>query len=213
MTGPKVDKSSPAGDIGVSNLLKMNFLLSRPLADNLDTFLSLSLEKQSEATFHLLQKGVVFATETIWNLSIVTPSSAKLSELEKKNADLTSKLSVGQIRYEKKTSELRAMIYELKSSLAEKNGELSSSTPNLVSRKDAYFRLEHKNADIFLNYDKLLARFSAYHKFTKKSKFEDITDAYKLGYLDCTNGSAPFYAIGDKDIEMLCSNLLPIQSE
>ncbi|KAI5323419.1 hypothetical protein L3X38_032491 [Prunus dulcis] len=43
--------------------------------------------------------------------------------------------------------------------------------------------------------------------------FEAITDAYKLGYLDCTNGSAPFYAIGDKDIEMHCPNLPPVQRE
>ncbi|CAL2257267.1 unnamed protein product [Prunus armeniaca] len=31
--------------------------------------------------------------------------------------------------------------------------------------------------------------------------------------LDCSNGNDPFYTIGDGDIEMLCSNLLPMQSE
>ncbi|CAL8091978.1 unnamed protein product [Prunus armeniaca] len=29
-------------------------------------------------------------------------------------------------------------------------------------------------------------------------------NAYKLGYLDCSNGNDPFYAVGDGDIEMLC---------
>ncbi|KAI5335179.1 hypothetical protein L3X38_025312 [Prunus dulcis] len=38
-------------------------------------------------------------------------------------------------------------------------------------------------------------------------------NAYKLGYLDCSNGNDPFYAIGDGDIEMLCSDLLPMQSK
>ncbi|CAL2277269.1 unnamed protein product [Prunus armeniaca] len=110
---PKMDKSSPEGDACVSDLLKMNFLSSLSAcfklvdhihkASDLDTFSSLSLEKQREATFHLLQKGV--------------------------------------------------------SSLAEKDSELNSFATDLVSRKDAYFRLEHKNADISLSYDKLLARF------------------------------------------------------
>ncbi|CAL2245815.1 unnamed protein product [Prunus armeniaca] len=148
------------------------------------------------------------------NGSSSTPSAdSKLSELEKKNANLTSKLSTEQIRCEKKTSELRALIFELKSSLAEKDSELNSSAADLVSRKDAYFRLERKNADIFISYDKLLARFSANHKFAKKSKLETIIDVYKLGYLDCTKETAPFYAIGDKDIEVFCPDLLPVQSE
>jgi peptidoglycan hydrolase CwlO-like protein len=133
--------------------------------------------------------------------------------LEKKNFDLTSKLSAERVRYEKKTSELRGMISELKSSLAEKDDELSSSAADLVSRKDAYFRLERENADISLSYDKLLAKLGVYHQSAETSKFKAITDAYKLGYLDCTNGSAPLYAIGDQDIETLCPDLFHVQSE
>ncbi|CAL8175718.1 unnamed protein product [Prunus armeniaca] len=63
---PKVNKSSLAGDACVSDLLETNFL-SNPSscaelvdhicqAGDLGTFLSLSLEKQREATFHLLKK-------------------------------------------------------------------------------------------------------------------------------------------------------------
>ncbi|CAL9022510.1 unnamed protein product [Prunus brigantina] len=166
---------SPAGDASVSDPLKTQFLSSPSSclelvdqirqAGDLGTFSSLSLEKQREATLHLLQKGVVFAAETIRNSSVVAPSSAQLSELEKKNAELVSKLSAEQTRYEKKTSDLRAMISELKSSLAEKDSELNSSAADLVSRKDAYFHLERKNADISHSYDKLLARFRAYHEF------------------------------------------------
>ncbi|KAI5324052.1 hypothetical protein L3X38_033125 [Prunus dulcis] len=77
--------------------------------------------------------------------------------------------------YENKTSDLRMMISELKSSLAEKDSKISSSTADLASRKDAYFRL---------SYDKLLARFCAYHKSAEKS-----------------------------NNKMLCSDLLPMQTE
>ncbi|CAL8162138.1 unnamed protein product [Prunus armeniaca] len=48
-----------------------------------------------------------------------------LRELEKKNAELISKLFAEQT-YEKKTSDLRVMISELNSSLAKKDSELSS---------------------------------------------------------------------------------------
>lgn len=34
-----------------------------------------------------------------------------------------------------------------------------------------------------------------------------------MGFLDCTNGLASFYAIGDEDIETLCPDLLLLQSE
>ncbi|CAL9013897.1 unnamed protein product [Prunus brigantina] len=220
---PRVDKSSPAGDASVSDMLKTQFLSSPSScaelvdqirqAGDLGTFSSLSLEKQREATLHLLQKGVVFAAETIRNSSAIAPSSAQLSELEKKNAELVSKLSAEQTRYEKKTSDLRAMISELKSSLAEKDSELNSSAADLVSRKDAYFHLERKNADISHSYDKLLTRFRAYHESAEESKFEVAMDAYKLGYLDCTKGCDPFYAIGDEDIEMLYPDLTPAKSE
>ncbi|CAL2227741.1 unnamed protein product [Prunus armeniaca] len=220
---PKVDQSSSAGDAGVSDLLKMHFLSSpsscAELVDQIrqagdpGTFSSLSLEKQREATLHLLQKGVVFAAETIWNWSAVAPSSAQHSELEKKNAKLVSKLSTEQTRYEKKTSDLRAMISELKSSFAEKDSELNSSAADLASRKDAYFHLERKTADISHSYDKLLAGFHAYHESAEESKSEVAMDAYKLGYLDCTNGHDPFYAIGDEDIKVLYPDLPIVQSE
>ncbi|CAL8082890.1 unnamed protein product [Prunus armeniaca] len=210
---PKVDKSSPVGDASVSNMLKMHFLSSPSSyaelvdqirqAGDLDTFSSISLEKQREATLHLLQKGVVFVAETIRNSSAVAPSSAQLSELEKKNAELVSKLSAKRTRYEKKTFDLRAMISELKSSLAEKDSKLNSSAANLASRKEAYFHLERKNADISHSYDKLLARFHAYHESAEESKSEVSMDTYKLCYLDCTNGHDPFYAIGDKDIKVV----------
>ncbi|CAL8990808.1 unnamed protein product, partial [Prunus brigantina] len=151
--GPKVDKSSPTGDACVSDLLKTNFL-SNPSscaelvdhirqAGDLGLFSSRSLEKQREATFHLIQKGLVFATETIRNSFAVAPSSAQLSELEKKNAELASQLSAKQARYEKKTHDLKAMISELKSSLTEKDSELNSLAAYLVSRKDSFFSLEH----------------------------------------------------------------------
>ncbi|CAL2278314.1 unnamed protein product [Prunus armeniaca] len=158
---PEVDKFNPVGDAGVSDLLKTNFLSSQStsveLVDqihqvgDLCTFSSLSLEKQREATFHLFQKGVAFAIETIRNSSVVAPSSAA----------------------------------------------------DLVSRKDAYFRLERKNANISLSYDKLLARFRAYQKSAKESKFEATMHAYKLGYMHYADRTTPFYAIVDVDIETL----------
>ncbi|CAL2226826.1 unnamed protein product [Prunus armeniaca] len=62
----KVDKSSPAGDVGVSDILKTNFLSSLSAcvklvdhvyqAGDLNTFSSLSLEKQREATFSSASK-------------------------------------------------------------------------------------------------------------------------------------------------------------
>ncbi|CAL2278272.1 unnamed protein product [Prunus armeniaca] len=77
----KVDKFTLAEDAGVSDVLKTNFLSSPSTcaelvhqirqAGDLGTFPSLSLEKQKEATFHLLQKGIVFAAETIRNSSAV----------------------------------------------------------------------------------------------------------------------------------------------
>ncbi|CAL8990482.1 unnamed protein product [Prunus brigantina] len=131
-----------------------------PKVGELSTFSRLSLEKQKGAIVHLLQKGVVFAVETIQNLSAIAPSSAQLSELDKKNTDLTSKLSTEQIRYEKKMSELRDNIYE---------------------SKEAYFRLERKNTDISHCYNKFLDKFDTYHEAAKRSKFEADVDAYKMG--------------------------------
>ncbi|CAL2259752.1 unnamed protein product [Prunus armeniaca] len=103
-TNHKMGKFNPAGDAGVSDMLKMNFLSSPSTcaelvnhirqAGDLDTFSSLYLEKQREGTFHLLQKGLVFAAETIQNSSVVALSSTQLSELEEKNVELASKLPV-----------------------------------------------------------------------------------------------------------------------
>lgn len=62
--------------------------------------------------------------------------SAQLSELEKKNADLTSKLLAEQIHYEKKMYELRENIHELKSSLAKKDKELNYSVAIMHSKKN-----------------------------------------------------------------------------
>ncbi|CAL2266593.1 unnamed protein product [Prunus armeniaca] len=188
---PKADKSSPAGDASVSVLVKMHFLSSSSAcaelvdqirqAGDLGTFSSLSLEKQREATLRLLQKGLVFVVKTIWKSSAVTPSSAQLNDLEKKDAELISKLSTEQTRYENKTSDLRTMISALKSSFVEKDSELSSSAADLASQKYAYFHLKSKNADISLSYDKLLPRFRAYHKSAEESKSEATMDVYKLG--------------------------------
>ncbi|CAL8993026.1 unnamed protein product, partial [Prunus brigantina] len=163
----------------------------------------------------------LFVASSISSNCTIVPTSAQLSELEKKNAELVSKLSAEQTRYEKKTSDLRVMISKLKSSLVEKDSELNSSAVDLASQKDAYFHLEHKSVDISHSYDKLLAGFRAYHKSagfrayhkSEESNSEATMDTYKLGYLDCTNGNDPFYAIGDKDIKMLCPDLLPVQSE
>lgn len=110
-------------------------------------------------------------------------------------------------------SELRVTISRLKSSLVENDSKPSQSAVDLVSQKDIYFCLERQNADISFSYDKLLARLCVYHKSTKTSKLEAITSAYKLGYLDCTNESAPLYAIGDENIKMLWPDLFSMQSE
>lgn len=95
--------SNSTRDAYVFDLLKMNFLLSQPAcvklvnhihhASDLGTFSSLSLEKEKEAAITLLQKGVVFVVEAIWNSSAVAPSYAQLNELDKKNVNLTDKLS------------------------------------------------------------------------------------------------------------------------
>ncbi|CAL8163989.1 unnamed protein product [Prunus armeniaca] len=103
------------------------------------------------------------------------------------------------------------MISELKSSSTEKDSELNSLAADLVTRKDAFFCLERKNADISLSYDKLLVRFHAYHKSTEKSKSEAIIDAYKLGYLHCADKTTPLYAIDDVDIETLCPDSPPME--
>ncbi|CAL2247521.1 unnamed protein product [Prunus armeniaca] len=137
---PKVNKSSPAGDACVSDLLKTDFL-SNP-------------SSCAELVDHIF-----FVAETIRNSYAVAPSSAA----------------------------------------------------DLVSRKDAYFCLERKNADVSFSCDKLLARFHAYHKSAEKSKSEAIIDAYKLGYLHCADRTTPLYAIDDVNIETLCPDSPPVE--
>lgn len=109
--------------------------------------------------------------------------------------------------------ELRENIFELKSSFAKKESERNSSAATMHSKKQAYFHLERKNAYISYSYDKLLAKFDAYHKAAGQSKFEVVIDVYKLGYVNCMSATAPSYAIGDEDIEMPCPNLLHVQSK
>ncbi|CAL2229328.1 unnamed protein product [Prunus armeniaca] len=172
----KVDTSSPTGDVGVSDLLKMTFLLS--------PFACVKLVD------HIHRAGGLdtFSTSFV-----------------KKNAKLANKLFAEQNRYEKKTFDLRAMIYELKSSLAEKDSKLNSSTTDLASRKDAYFRLEGKNADISLSYDKLMARLHVHHESTEKSKSEAVIDEYKLGY--CTAQMRLLPSMQLKTEKLRCSAL------
>ncbi|VVA33509.1 PREDICTED: LOC110760952 partial [Prunus dulcis] len=135
IAGPKINKSNSTGDACVSDMLKVNFLSSPSacvkLVDqihqaHLGTFSSLSLEKQNETDVHLLKKGVVFAVEAIRNSSVVAPSSAHLSELEKKNVALTGKLSAEQIHHETKMFEMKESMSVLKSSFTKKGSEFNS---------------------------------------------------------------------------------------
>ncbi|VVA33947.1 PREDICTED: LOC110760952 partial [Prunus dulcis] len=90
----------------------------------------------------------------------------------------------------------------LKSSLAKKDSELNSFAATLHSKKDDYFHLEGKNADMSQSYEKFMAKFEAYHMAVESSKYEAIVDAYKLGYLDCKSGAAPCHPIKYEDVEM-----------
>ena len=95
----------------------------------------------------------------------------------------------------------------LKSSLTKKDSKLNSSANVLYSRKEVYFLLERKNADISHSYDKRLAKFDAYYKVAERSKSEAVIEAYKLGYLDCKSGAVPCHSIEDEDVEMLCPDI------
>ncbi|CAL2264505.1 unnamed protein product [Prunus armeniaca] len=61
---------------------------------------------------------VVFAVEAIWSSSSIASSSTQLDELEKKNVDLTNKLSGEQTRHETKMFEMKKSLGGLKSSLS-----------------------------------------------------------------------------------------------
>ncbi|CAL9019171.1 unnamed protein product [Prunus brigantina] len=82
------------------------------------------------------------------NSFVIASSYAQLNELEKKNVDLTGKLLGEQICHEMRMSEMNENMSVLKSSLAKKDNELNSSFTTLHARKEAYFLLECKNADI-----------------------------------------------------------------
>ncbi|CAL8994129.1 unnamed protein product, partial [Prunus brigantina] len=76
-----------------------------------------------------LGEGVVFVVEAPHS-SNVAPSYAQLDELEKKNVNLTGKLSA-----ESRMSEMKKSMFVLKSSLAQKDSELNSSTTTLDDHK------------------------------------------------------------------------------
>lgn len=71
-------------------------------------------------TLLIKKKRVVFAVGAIWSSSLIAPSSAQLDELEKKNVDLTDKLSGEQTRHETKMFEMKKSLGGLKSFLAKK---------------------------------------------------------------------------------------------
>ncbi|CAL8085943.1 unnamed protein product [Prunus armeniaca] len=52
---------------------------------------------------------------------------------------------------------------------------------------------------IFSSLSPLLAKFNAYREAAHESKSEVIVHAYKLGYLDCKRGDAPYHSIEDED--------------
>ncbi|CAL9024561.1 unnamed protein product [Prunus brigantina] len=131
----------------------------------------------------------------------LTPLEARMAaakkdrdELEKKNVDMTSKLSVEQVRHEIRMLEIKESMSLLKSSLAKKDSELNSSVATLHSCK-------------------LLVEFEAYHKATEQSKSEVAVDVYKLGYMDCKSRVAPCHSIEDEDVETFCLNVPSAQSE
>ncbi|CAL2247918.1 unnamed protein product [Prunus armeniaca] len=66
----------------------------------------------------------------------------QLSELDKKNVDLTGKRLAEQIRHETRMFEMNESMYVLKGSLDKKDSELNSSIATLHSRKEAFFRYE-----------------------------------------------------------------------
>lgn len=86
VTDPKVHKSSPAGDAGVSDLLMTNFLSSPftcfKLADHihkandLDTFQVFPWRNKGKRQFICFKKSVVLVVETIRNLFTIASSSA-----------------------------------------------------------------------------------------------------------------------------------------
>ncbi|CAL8994425.1 unnamed protein product [Prunus brigantina] len=65
------------------------------------------------------------------------------------------------------------------------------SSLSLDKQKEAVVCLPHLL--LSLSYEKLLAKFNAYHKVAELSKFKVVIEAYKLGNLDCKSG--PFCVI------------------
>lgn len=146
-------------------------------------------------------------------MSSVALSFTQLNVLEKKNVDLTDKLSAEQTRHEMRMSKMKESISMLKSSLAKKENELNSSATAMHGLNEAYFRLERKNVDITQSYNKLLVKFDSYHKVVEQSKSESIINVYKLGYLDCKSGVASCHSIEDEEVEMFCLDMPPTQGE
>lgn len=48
-----------------------------------------------------------------------------------------------------------------------------------------------------------MIRLCAYHKSAKTTKLQAITDAYKLDYLDCINGSALLYIVRYEEVDVV----------
>ncbi|CAL2247779.1 unnamed protein product [Prunus armeniaca] len=89
----------------------------------------------------------------------------QLSDLEKKNVDLTGKLSAEQISHETRMSEM--------------NESIDARKPSFVT------------SDMTRSYDKLLAKLKPYHKATWQSKFEVVIEAYSWVSLTARVGSFP----------------------
>ncbi|PQM37400.1 uncharacterized protein Pyn_02723 [Prunus yedoensis var. nudiflora] len=161
----------------MSDLLKTNFLASSSAcaelvnhlwqAGDLGTFPSLSPEEQKNEALGLLQKGLIFAAETIHNSSITAPFSAEFEKLEKKNGTLSELLSTEQTRQNMKISDLKRQVSQLKSSNALKDGKINSLAIALSERKEACLRIEHEFADLSQSYDKLLSKFETFQENTK----------------------------------------------
>ncbi|CAL2265795.1 unnamed protein product [Prunus armeniaca] len=101
--------SNSTGDACVYDMLKANFLSSQSAcvklvdhihqASHLGTFSSLSLEKQKDVA-------------AIQNSSAIAPSYAQLNELDKKNVNMTSKLSAEETSHETRMFEMKESIHK-----------------------------------------------------------------------------------------------------
>ncbi|CAL8161405.1 unnamed protein product [Prunus armeniaca] len=107
---PKVDKPSSAGMHVYLICLRRTFCQAHLFTSSLlIIYIKLVI---------LTRSRVVFAVEAIWSSSSIASSSTQLDELEKKNVDLTNKLSGEQTRHETKMFEMKKSLGGLKSSLS-----------------------------------------------------------------------------------------------